>query len=219
MRFKSVRFLFLLVIVLSILISGNETPAWPSLGPWINGYPAFTVHAKVAWDVVNEPTVAAWLAGKGLDRVQIALWASREPAGWDHWGYGAIASGAFLAEMAPTEEMIGKLLHCTGDCGVAVNHSPANEWYTDSNLVEGHYELAGEEVVFQFTWTPAEQSFADESALFHAAMEQTTNWFKNIPESRKRYWDPWTQWLAKRSLSDCTRWSHAAMLYYIDSSE
>jgi len=209
-----------LIMAVFFFISGSvqEVPAWGSLGPGINGYPTFKAHARVAWEVVNQPDVAAWLALKGLDPKQVALAATREPPGWDHWGYDEIASGAFLSEMEPTVVMIGKLLHCTGDNGVAVNHSPANRWYTDSDLVEVNYEGAGEIVVMKYTWTPAQNTFSDEATLFLNAMELTTNAFKNLPFWKKFAWDNSVKKMAGQSLSDCTRWSHAAMRYYIDNA-
>lgn len=211
------RLFSLMTVFLFLSSSTQEVPAWGSLGPDINGYPTFKVHACVAFRVVNSPDVAAWLSSQGLDRIQITLAASREPPDSDHWGYDEIASGAYLLEMETTEVMIGKLLHCTGDNGVAVNHSPANRWYTDSDFVEVNFEGAGEFVVPHYGWRPAQSSFNEEADLFLDAMEQTTNQFKNLPSWKKFFWDQSTQNLAKKSLSDCTRWSHAALLHYIAS--
>jgi hypothetical protein len=105
------------------------------------------VHATIAENILNHPSIAPYLAHFRLNKGEIISKARIEPQCY----FGSHPSWANFKGQTPSylswpvsNQTIGAILHAAGDSGVAACHSPANEVWcnnTAENLLEANAEL------------------------------------------------------------------------------
>jgi hypothetical protein len=103
------------------------------------------VHARIAENVLDHPSIRPYLVRLGLNRNEIVSKARVESQCYfgSHPTWADFLNQSFLS-WPLTNQTIGAILHAAGDSGVAACHSPANEvWCNNAaeNILEKNAEL------------------------------------------------------------------------------
>lgn len=102
------------------------------------------VHAAMAGNVLDHPSIQPYLSRLGLNRIEIIAKAKIEPQCYFglHPSWRDFVNQSYLS-WPLTNQTIGAILHVAGDSGVAACHSPANEVWCN-NTAESELEANAE---------------------------------------------------------------------------
>jgi len=143
----------------------------------------FKVHAKIAENVLDHPSIKPWLVRLGLNRNEIVSKARIEPQCYFgvHPSWTDFMNQSFLS-WPLTNQTIGAILHVAGDSGVAACHSPANEVWcnntAEKTLEENAelYDVPGLNSVYSGQFPQQLSAFHDEAVAL--ARRYQTWWAK-----------------------------------------
>lgn len=104
-------------------------------------------HSMLAGNIFNDAAIKPFISEFGINAGAVTSWSDEPPSDWHHPGYSMIVARGYLGtysgdNWAGLDETtrLRYMTHILMDCGVPINHSPANQVYPGTQVAEGALE-------------------------------------------------------------------------------